>query len=187
MGRLTELLDSLLALLGVHLEPWMGSVIGVVIVLILFPFLKRSHRTSKVRKRMLRLKMVSAQEREALEQEILELVGDDPAILLVVADESVRQGRFSFARVATSRLEATGKKRDQLKAIKKILDAPPTPTVAQERLAIESLIEERLYKEALRRVEAARRHWPSVQDWDELEELVPEMSEYSLRESPTNR
>jgi hypothetical protein len=164
MRGLAQLLDTVLTLAGLHLQPWMAPVALLALAVILFPVLRRSHSTSLVRKRLRRLPYVGAAERRRLEEEALAMVAGSPVGLLVVAQEALRLGRYDLARRAADALEAAGARPRDLRAIRRILEPQLEPTPAQERVHIEALVQADMNDEAARRRALARARWPK-EEW----------------------
>jgi hypothetical protein len=164
MRGIAQLLNTLLQLAGVHLQPWMAPVALLALAILLFPALRRTHRTSLARKRLRRLPYVGAEERRRLEEEALALSTGSPAGLLVVAQEALRLGRHDLARRAADAIEALGARPRELRAIRRALEPQLEPTPAQERVHVEALVQAGLHEEAARRRDLARARWPG-EEW----------------------
>lgn len=169
MRGIAQLLDTVLQLVGVHLQPWMAPFALGMLAVALFPLLRRTHRTSLARKRLRRLPYVGAVERRQLEEEALALAAGSPAGLLVVAQEALRLGRHELARRAADALDQTGAAPPhELRAIRRALEPMVGPTPALERVHIEALLQAGLIGEATRRLALARERWPEAGDWPQI-------------------
>ncbi|MED5374038.1 MAG: hypothetical protein VX899_23675 [Myxococcota bacterium] len=159
MRYLTDLLNTVLGVLGVQLPDWGGSVLLVVILIALGPFFYRNSRTKKARKLLQRVSMESGEERLAGEQEILHTVSGHPFGLVVVVEEAHKRGMGRLARRALEALDATGKQRSELKRLQRLLGPRPTsPT--QEAIAIERLHQQGLTVQAEARLQDALARFP---------------------------
>ncbi len=177
MGRfniIKELVETFLTITGIHLQAWMGPVFFLALGALLFPTIRRSHRTGKARKRLRLIPYRRLEDRQRLEDEALDLVHNNPSGQLAVAQEAMRLGRKALALEALAALEASGRHADQRLRMQRELEESPGHSALEARAAIERLAEAELLVEAHRRLSLAKRRWPSVTDWPELPPPVDE-------------
>ena len=168
MGRLKSLLEQLLGNLGVELPPWAIPACLLLLFVLLFPLIRRSHRSGKARKILARARYAPAAQRLQMERQVLEMVGQDPVGLMVVAEEALRRGRSALAHEATERLRATGKRPADLQKLLRQLDTGPHTTLPEEILAIQNLRREGLTERARERWERAVTRWPQATELERL-------------------
>jgi len=172
MGGLTQLLDSFVALLGLHLAPWMAPAGLLGVVALFWPWIRLNMRTDDARKLLKRAARERGAERERLEAEALALVAGRADGLVVVAKEALEQGRRDLAGRAVAGLRGTGKLLPQLRTLERALE-PPLPSVASEAcLLIERLLDTGMVDEARTRLALARRKWPLDDELEALEDRV---------------
>lgn len=160
MRYLKETLDSLLGAAGLQLEPWMAPIVAVLLAVLVMPAWRRNFRTKQARKRIQELSNAPPEMRARLQDEVLELTGDNPFGLVVVVEEALKRGNRGLAKAALSVLEATGKRRDEARRLRvKVTGERPT-TPEAEALAVERLREAGLEDVAAERLHAARQKWP---------------------------
>ncbi len=172
MGRLKGLAEGLASLLdamGIVLPPWGFPLLALMLLALVFPLLRRNHRTGRARRRLQTALYSSAAERSRLETEALELVQGNPVGLVVVADEAIRRGRRQLARRALEQLEATGRRLHDTRRLERDLYGTPCATPEEEILAIEHLLEEGILGRAAERLEKARQRWPHNQALESMQ------------------
>lgn len=179
MGGLENLLRNLLTDLGLENQPWIGPVLFVVVLTLIWPYLMKTIDTDRGRRRLKGMSDLPLPERQKAQQEALELVGDDPDGLIAVIDESIRQNDKDFAKVGLERLKATGKKRDHVRRIESALQDRNLQLPEQTVIAVERLIESAMYESAKERLTPAIARWP---EHEELKALAARVDEL-LRES----
>ncbi len=168
LGGIVQSLGALLASAGVHLPPWGVPVVVLAVVIALLPRIVATMETSRIRRMVQRSRGAADIERVELEQEALQLAGDDPNRLIAVADEALRARRPPLAQEAVDRLAAGTSAlkpplKRELKRLRKELkpkDPMPADPVAAA-LVVERLIEAGLLDEARRRHARFVREWPA--------------------------
>jgi hypothetical protein len=176
MGRfnvIKDLAETFVRLTGLQLKPWMAPAFFLALGILIFPTIRRSHRTGKARKRLRLIPYRRLAERQRLEDEALALVRGNPSGQLAVAQEAARLGRRDLAHRALAELERSGKLPRERLALHRQLEESPGHTALDARAAIELLVREGLLDEARRRRELARQRWPSVDDWPEIPDPSP--------------
>ena len=169
----TDLLDSLLGMVGVQLPPWGGSVLLLGVLLLLSPALLKNTRSKQVRKLLQRLSLEGGDKRQASVQELLELAAGHPTALIVLVEEAHKRGQSSLAKRAVELLGETGKQRADYKRLKRLFAERPTSLHA-EVLAVERLIDAGLEQQAWLRLDKALLRWPQDADLLGLRERLPE-------------
>ena len=160
-GAMTEVISSLLGVLGIELAPWMAPLAALLLMIVLLPLILANMKTSRARKLLKRAHLLNGVEGRALEEEALRLVSSRPMGLVAIADEAIRHGRYGLARDAVARLRETGAQRAHLRRLTEAVDPTPLPpSVNETLLLIERLDQSGLRDEAERRWLAARRRWP---------------------------
>jgi len=157
---LKDTLNSFLAAFGVQLEPWMAPVVAVALALLLLPAWHRNFRTKQARKRIQALANAPPAEHQPLQRQILDLVRSNPFGQVVVIEEALRRGLRSLATSALADLEASGRKRDHAKRLRRQLSDERATTPEAEALAVERLREGGLEGAATDRLHRARKRWP---------------------------
>lgn len=174
MGGIAKLLEGLVDILGVHLDPWVAPAALVGCVALFWPWIRVNLRTDDARKLLKRASRERGAEREKLEREALEMVAGRPDGLVVVAKEALEQGRKALAADAVAQLRATGKLLPQLRILERQLE-PPLPILPSEAcLLIERLLDTGMFEEARARTAQARRKWPSDEELEAMERRVAE-------------
>ncbi|MDP2316143.1 MAG: hypothetical protein Q8P41_24815 [Pseudomonadota bacterium] len=169
MGGLAQLLNTVIGILGLHLEPWMAPAGLLVAILLAWPWIRVNLRTGDARKLMIRAARERGAERERLENEALAMVGNGPDGLVVVAKAAVEQGRKELAARAVAKLRTSGKRLPDLRKLERALEPSLPGTPAEAALLVERLLATGMTEEARSRLTQARRKWPFD---DELEVLV---------------
>ncbi|MFT4979840.1 MAG: hypothetical protein ACI8S6_005752 [Myxococcota bacterium] len=160
-GGITQSITSLLLALGIELPPWGMPAAALVLMVLLLPWILKNMKTSRARKLLKRATMESGAARDAMEQEALSLVSDNPTGLLAFADECVRRGRYGLARAALGRLPEGDTKLERERRRLLTQMAPLEPATAEAAAAaIERFLSEGLVEEAERRLQRAQRRWP---------------------------
>ncbi len=173
MRFVTQTLEGLLAAAGLQLEHWMAPAVAVFVALLILPSWRRNFRTKQARKRLLAASLVGGEERAGLEDEALELVHGHPFGLIVVAEEAHKRGMAKVARRALLGLEGTGKRKDELRRLRRLIVGELPVTAEGEALAIERLLEAGMDEQARLRFEAASARYPSAEALLELRERIP--------------
>ncbi len=171
MGRFNiakELVETFVALTGLQLQAWMAPAFFLLLGLLLFPTIRRSHRTGKARKRVRLIAYRRLDERRRLEDEALSLVRGNPNGQLAIAEEAKRLGRRDLALRVLAELEASGRKAQECRELQRQLEASPGHSSLDACAAIEHLVDEGLLDEARRRLALAQRRWPSVDAWPNI-------------------
>jgi hypothetical protein len=168
MGRLNiakELVETFVQITGVRLQAWMAPAFFLLVGLLLFPMIRRTHRVGKARKRLRLIPYRRLAERQRLVDEAMSLVHGNPAGQLALAEEAMRLGRRPVVERALAELEGSGRYQRQRRALQQQLEKPGAHSALEARAAIEHLVEAGLYDEARRRLELSRQRWPSVREW----------------------
>jgi len=176
MGRfnvIKDLVETFLQVTGIQLQAWMAPVFFLGLGVLLFPAIRRAHRTGKARKRLRLIPYRRLAERQRLEDESLALVKGNPAGQLAVAEEALRLGRKALATKALEALAASGKHRAECQRLQRELEQPAGHSALEATAAIEHLVEAGLLEEARRRRELAQRRWPTVDSWPEIPDAPP--------------
>ncbi len=172
MRFLTQTLEGLVEAAGLQLEPWMAPAVAVCVAVLLLPSWRRNFRTKQARKRLVAAGLVGGEARAALEDEALDLVAGNPFGLVVVAEEAHKRGMGRLAERALAGLEATGKRRDELRRLRRLIFDLKPVTAEGEALAVERLLEAGLVEQARERFEAASARYPASAALVELEERL---------------
>ena len=173
MGRFNvvkELVEVVLQLTGIRLQAWMAPVFFLFLGALAFPVIRRSHRTSKARKRLRLIPYRRLADRQRLEDEALALVRGNPSGQLAIAQEALRQGRKPLARRFLDEMEVRGRLGQERARMIRQLEEPGAHSALDAVAAIERLLSEGLHDEARRRLDLARRHWPRVTNWPTIPE-----------------
>ncbi len=171
MGRfnvIKDLVELFVQLTGIQLQAWMAPVFMLVVGLLLFPVILRSHRTGKARKRLRLIAYRRLDERQRLEEEALRLVRGNPSGQLAIAQEAIRLGNRALAHRILDGVE--GRKRHQAERARMLrgLEESAGHSALEAHAAIEHLVDEGLLDEARRRLALAQRRWPEVRDWPDI-------------------
>lgn len=159
-GILSAITD-LLSALGIELEPWMGPVFALSMMILLLPWILKNMRTSSARKLLKKASLEGGEKRAEMERQAIALVSDNPEGLMALAEECVRRGRYVVAREALAKIpEDDIKRQRQRKQMLKQMAPrqPETPEAAA--LVVERLRGEGLSEEAAHRLSKAQRRWP---------------------------
>ena len=159
-GILSAITD-LLSALGIELEPWMGPVFALSMMILLLPWILKNMRTSSARKLLKKASLEGGEKRAEMERQAIALVSDNPEGLMALAEECVRRGRYVVAREALAGIpEDDIKRQRQRKQMLKQMAPrqPETPEAAA--LVVERLRGEGLSEEAAHRLSKAQRRWP---------------------------
>ena len=168
MRGLPGLVGNLLDALGVHLQPWMAPLAIVVLIAVAWPLLRLNIKTDDAQRLLKRASRERGEAREKLEREALELVGDRPDGLVVIANTAIELGRMALARQAMERLRATGKNLPTLRRIERAIDGPQPATALEAALVVERLVKAGMMDEAQERLRRFKERWP---DDPELRDL----------------
>lgn len=161
MGGLGGLIDSLLRMAHVHLEPWMAPAVGLALALLLAPFWLRNQHTARARRVWSRARGAgSAAERARIEAEAIGLVEGNPDGLVSLADLAVADGRFEVARGLLARLRATGRRPVEVARLARTLEGDLPATALQVVIQVERLLEEGMTEPARALLDRALRRWP---------------------------
>ena len=164
MRYLKETLATLLAAVGLELEPWMAPLAAVAIALLLLPAWRRNFKTKLARKRVQALANAPPPARAALQLEIEDLVRGSPLGQVVVVEEALRRGLRTLAATVLEDLARSGKRPDHVKRLRLELTGERPSTPEEEALAVQRLREAGLEQAAAARLHAARRRWPTHPD-----------------------
>lgn len=171
MGRfnvIKELLEILVRITGIHLQAWMAPAFILALSIMVFPTIRRSHRTAQARKRLRLVPYRRLAERRQLEDEALALVEGNPSGQLAVAQEALKLGRKELASRALAAMSASGRYPREQRLLAQQLEEPAGHTALDTSAAIERLIEQGMLTEAHRRLDLARKRWPEVAEWPEI-------------------
>ncbi len=183
MGRFNvvkELMETALSLAGIRLQAWMAPAFLLLVGVLLFPTIRRTHRVSQARKRLRKVPYANHEDRQRLEDQAMALVRGNPTGLAVVAQEALRLGRRQLARRAADALRETGRRQADLRTIELALEPPPAHSALDAISAIERLLAEGLNEEARRRRDLAKRRWPQQRAWPPIPDPDPKRSPASL-------
>lgn len=171
---MSDVLTSILKMLGLENYPWIGPALLILILAIALPYVQKNVNTDRGRSRIKRMSELPLPERQKVQQEALEIAGDDPDGLIALADEAIRQGDKVYARQVLERLKATGQKRDHVRRLERLLDDTKLQLPEQTIVAVERMIESGMIEEARKRLAPALERWP---DHAELRALEQRLSE----------
>ena len=146
MGGLAQLVEALVDLLGVRLEPWMAPAGLLCCIAIFWPLIRLNLRTGEARRLLRMAARERGDARARLEQQALALVRGRPDGLVVVATEALEQGRRALAAEAIAELRATRELLPQLRRLERALE-PPLPAMPSEA----ALLVERMHAAGLHR------------------------------------
>lgn len=173
MRALSELLNAVLAGLGLAPGPWVVPLVGVLAVLVMYPMFQANHSTRQARRRlMLAASAPRTAERERLKAEALALVLGNPIGVAVVGDEALRQGWNDLAVQALHALEQCKGRPEDIRSLRRRLEGRSAPMPTAEALAVERLLEAGLQGQAAARLEAALARWPEHHELTGLRERV---------------
>ncbi|MFT5682054.1 MAG: hypothetical protein ACI8RZ_002972 [Myxococcota bacterium] len=159
-GILSAITD-LMSALGIELEPWMGPVFALTMLILLLPWILKNMRTSSARKMLKKATLEGGEKRAEMERSAITMVADNPEGLMALAEECMRRGRYVVAREALRRIPEDDIKRQRQRKhmLKEMVPRQPeTPEAAA--LMVERLREEGLAEEANHRLSKAQRRWP---------------------------
>ncbi len=160
-GGLTGILDTVLRLVGVHLEPWHAPVAVVIAALLFSPFIYRNQSTAKSRRVMGRLAVATtAVERAAIEAEALALVTGNADGLVSLADIAVQRGRTELARTCLAQVRALGTRPAEVRRLTRLLDGDFPATVAEVEVRIDTQMAAGLEVAAAETLARAEQTWP---------------------------
>ncbi len=168
MGRFNvvkELVETFVTLTGIQLQAWMAPAFFLVVGILLFPAIRRTHRTGRARKRLRLIAYRRLDERQRLEDEALSLVRGNPSGQLAIAQEALRLGRKDLARKVLDGMEPRRRHQAEVLRLQRQLEEPGAHSALEAQAAIDRLIEAGLYAEARRRQVLAERRWPGVDRW----------------------
>lgn len=163
-GGLAGLVETLLGLVGLTLEPWMAPAALLFLVVLALPWIRSNVRTDDARRLLKQAARASGAERDRLEAEALARVEGRPDGLVVVAEAALAQGRTAVARAAVERLRATGKRPTDVRKIERALEGPAPATPMEAVLLVERLLGLGMTEEARLRWEKAHARWPEDAD-----------------------
>lgn len=173
MGGLRQLIEVFTTMSGVRLQPWTAPAGLLVVIAVLWPWIRVNLRTGDARKLMLRASRERGAERQRLEAEALAMVGDRPDGLVMVAKEALEQGRKALAAQAVARLRVTAKRLPDLRKLERALEPSLPGTPGEAALLIERMLETGMDEEARARLTYARRKWPQDDELLALERQAP--------------
>jgi hypothetical protein len=174
VGGIVQLVRLFTSITGLSLAPWMGPVALLVAGVLLWPWISVNIRTGDARKLMVQAARERGEERVRLETKALDMVGNGPDGLVMIAKTAVEQGRKELAARAVDKLRATKKRLPDLRRLERELEPPLPGTSAEAALLVERLLGTGMDAEARARLAQARRKWPFD---DELEALVEVVSQ----------
>lgn len=163
-GGLAGLVETLLGLVGLTLEPWMAPAALLFVVILAWPWIRLNLRTDEARRLLKQAARATGAERDRLEADALARVEGRPDGLVVVAETALAQGRAALARAAVDRLRATGKRPTDVRRIERTLEGPAPATPMEACLLVERLLGLGMVDEARARWEKARARWPEDPD-----------------------
>ena len=168
-GGMLQAVTDLLSAMGIELEPWMGPVFAISMMIIMLPMILKNMRTSSARKLIKKAAFEGGQKRADMEAKALSLVVDNPEGLMALAEECMRRGRYTIAKEALGRIPEADIKRQRQRKQMLIEMAPHQPeTPEAAALVVERLLGEGLSEEASRRLLKAQRRWPESPTLTEL-------------------
>jgi hypothetical protein len=160
MRGLSNIFQSLLTALGIENQPWIGPIVFVVLLALIWPYLQRNLKTDRGRQRIRGLADMPLPERQKAQDEALQMIGEEPDGLVALADESLRQGDRDYARRVVDRLKATGKKKDHVRRLDALLVDRNLQLPEQTVIAVERLLDTGLLEPARQRLAPALERWP---------------------------
>jgi hypothetical protein len=170
MGGLANLLKSITTMM--NLPPWAGPLIFFGLVGLSWPFVRVNARTDKARKMIKNASRERLAERERMEADALESVGNHPDGLVAVANQALELGRKDLAGKAVEKLRATGKNLPELRKLERALEPPLPGTPTEACVIIERLISTGMTAEAEARLAQALRKWPLDDDLEALKAKI---------------
>ncbi len=160
-GGITGILDSLLKIAGITLEPWQAPLVVVVLALLLSPFIFRNQNTGKARRVLGRLATATtAVERAAIESEALALVEGNADGLVSLADVALQRGRSELARACLARVGALGTRPNDVRRLTRALDGDFPVTVDEVVVRLDGQLAAGLTVAAEETLARAERTWP---------------------------
>jgi hypothetical protein len=161
MGALRNLLDTLLTLFGIRLEPWVAPAVIIGGALVLSPLLFRNQSTGRARRILGRLATATtAAERAAIEAEAMALVEGNPDGLVVLAEAALDRSRTALARACLARLETLGNRPIDVRRLRRALDGDFPTTVDEVLVRLDAQRSAGLHVAAADTLERALRIWP---------------------------
>jgi hypothetical protein len=164
MGRFdafSSLIRMAMEAVGLSPRPWMLPAAVLAVLILLGPTILRNIHTGQARKRVGRLSMLEAVEREAQTRAILDLVHDNPVGTVAIAEEAIRRGQLRLARLALQRLEQSGARPADQHRLREELDGPLPRNADLERVVIEQMIDSGAHERARARLGRARQAFPA--------------------------
>lgn len=160
MSAIGQLFRTLFTLLGIDPTPKVMAPIAAVLLVLLWPTLKANRAIKKARNLLSSAPLRSRPERERLSAEALALVAGNVMGLVVVAEEAIRAGLKDTAQTAIVQLEASGKRPQDVRRLRRELDPAAPVSALLEVAAIEGMRAEGLSVLADERLERALARWP---------------------------
>lgn len=172
-GGIAGLLDTILELLGVHLEPWMAPAAVVAGALLLLPLLLRNQNTARARRVLGRLTTATtAAQRAAIEAEAFSLVRGNVDGLVALADAAQQRGRTDLARRCVEGLRELGGRPAELRRLVRQLDGDFPATVEEVVVRIGNQRDAGLHVAAAETLARAEARWPGHPELVSLREAT---------------
>ena len=164
-------------LIGQMVPPWLLAPLAGLILLAALPFWLQSMRSKKISARVRRLVRAEGEARVQLCQEIFEIAGDRPSLLVTAIGQAIRYDQRDLRDQAIVRLEATGKGAEDLVHIRKKLEPERKPVAHPLEVAVgvERLIEEGMLETARQRIAEGLVRYPGDPDLQALESRVKKL------------
>lgn len=169
---LIGLVETLLGLLGLHLQPWMAPAGVLLVVALAWPLMRSNFETDDARKLLKHAQRETGAERQRLEGQALLKVRGKPVGLVVVAETALQVGRTDLARAAIDQLRATGKRPVDVRRLERILEGPQPGTALEAALTVERLAQAGMKDEAREKLARYRQRWPADEELAGLEARI---------------
>lgn len=173
---MTRAFTDIAQLVGQVVPPWLLGPLAVLLLLAALPLWLRSVRIKQIGGRTRRLIRAEGAERDALVQEIFDLTGDKPALLLAAVEHATRYGQRDVRDRAAAGLRAQGAKLQDLELLlaKEKPEPKPIPHPIEVAVNVERMLSEGMVETARERLEQARTRYPDDPDLDALWQRVQE-------------
>ena len=139
----------------------------------MYPKYAASVEKDRARRVILASRLEGEPTRKAADLSALEIAGEDPSTLVILADQAIREHRTELARLALERLRRTGKRGRDLVRLEDALYGPMPSTSVEAVIRIERLLESGLHEKAALLAGRAALRWPGDPELEALLSASP--------------
>lgn len=168
MRGLAKTISLLLSALGIQTSPWVVPLVIVAAAMLLWPAIQKGQKVDRAVKSLRSTSVRAPADREALGNQALDEVKDDPSGLVQVAEEAVRVGDKALAKAAVNRLMELGKRPQDARRILRSLEVDAPRMAVEVAVRVEPLLESGMLVEARRRLDDGLLRWPEDADLQDL-------------------